>query len=474
VKASPISPATPAWPAALLGCLLGLAILKFGNPVILEQQIGSPESFTDWLSQPWPPRIGRLLLALIGASWLLVPNALRALLPGRIPRWIWWAPVLWFAWQCVSAASSTDPNLTAATLPHLGSLVALFFLGIVGGRLRPLPLLLGVGAASAFCWLQAVNQHLIEFPRDRDVLLAGQQSGWTNFTPTELDSLRANGLIVRTNGTDIPHPVILDKLTRGRVHGTLVYPNALAGLVLLTTPVLIAVLAQSRSRLRPALFLLASALLVLLAAASLWWSGSRSGWLIAVATFALFMSIHPRFQRVRLPALAGIVLLGFSLFLVRNSGYFRKGATSVSARLDYWEAAVQNALDHPIVGSGPGTFMRPYARLKRPESEMARLTHNDYLQQFTDAGFPSGIAFSVWIGGALLLGWSRLRSSLDPIVWGVLLGTSAWFVQAFSEFGLYVPALGWIAMTFLGWLCASSEEFASTAAPTASKTSPTP
>jgi hypothetical protein len=411
---------------------------------------------------------------LIGASLLLVPNALRGLLPGRVPRWIWWAPVLWFVWQCVSAASSTDPNLTAATLPHLGSLVALFFLGIVCGRLRPLPLLLGVGAASAFCWLQAVNQHLIEFPRDREFLLAGHQSGWTNFTPTELDSLRANGLIVRTNGTDVPNPVILDKLTRGRVHGTLVYPNALAGLVLLTAPVLIAVLAQSRSRLRPALFLLASTLLVLLAAASLWWSGSRSGWLIAVATFALFMGIHPRFQRVRLPALAAIVLLGFSLFLVRNSGYFKKGATSVSARLDYWEAAVQNTLDHPVVGSGPGTFMRPYARLKRPESEMARLTHNDYLQQFTDAGFPSGIAFSVWIGGALLIGWSRLRSSPNPIVWGVLLGTSAWFVQAFSEFGLYVPALGWIAMTFLGWLCAASEEFASTAAPAASKTSPTP
>ena len=92
---------------------------------------------------------------------------------------------------------------------------------------------------------------------------------------------------------------------------------------------------------------------------------------------------------------------GLGLFGLRFAGYFAKGATSAVARADYWKAALQNTREHPLWGSGPGTFQRPYARLKAPESEMARLVHNDFLEQATDSGWPGFAVYTAWIGALL-------------------------------------------------------------------------
>src|SRR6185312_10056714 len=86
-----------------------------------------------------------------------------------------------------------------------------------------------------------------------------------------------------------------------------------------------------------------------------------------------------------------------------------KGATSVGARFDYWRVAARVAISHPIVGTGPGTFQRPYGYMKRPESEMARLVHNDYLEQFSDSGFIGGLSYLGWI---ILLFWTIGRDDL--------------------------------------------------------------
>jgi hypothetical protein len=68
-----------------------------------------------------------------------------------------------------------------------------------------------------------------------------------------------------------------------------------------------------------------------------------------------------------------VVGFGLGIFAVRFHNYFAAGATSVGARFDYWRAAVQTTIANPLLGTGPGTFQRPYAQLKSPEAEMARL-----------------------------------------------------------------------------------------------------
>jgi hypothetical protein len=445
-----------------LGSLLGLAILKFGNPVILENEIGVPGSFSEWVSRPWPVRIGFLLFAVLAGFFLLRPDTLHRIRHANLPAWIIWPFAGWAGWQLVSSLGTIDPNLTTLTLPHLLSVGAAFIIGILAAQSRWQPLLFGLAAGSVLCWLHAVNQHTVEFRVARDMLLTGDKAGWTNISPAELLSLRENHLVIQTNGVDIANPVILDKLRRARVHGTLVYPNALAGLVALTFPLLMVSAWMLSRSMRPSIRILLLSLLSFLALGSLYWSGSRSGWLIAVAIVAVSIARIPSLHRYRLLLAIGIGAAGLAFFAIRNAGYLGKGATSVAARFDYWKAAANITRSHPVFGSGPGTFMRTYARLKSPDAEMARLVHNDYLQQFSDSGMPGGLLYLTWIGGTLFWIWKRHHETNDPLVWAMLVGTTGWFTQGLSEFSLYVPALSWTAFTFLGILTASPRQIAST------------
>jgi len=147
-----------------------------------------------------------------------------------------------------------------------------------------------------------------------------------------------------------------------------------------------------------------------------------------------------------------LLVAGLVVFGIRFRNYFAAGATSVSARLDYWRAASQIAWQNPVFGSGPGTFQHPYAQLKRPEAEMARLVHNDYLEQFADSGFLGGLSYLSWI---TLLAWTLAKRTWkleSPICFALFVGVLGWFTQGLSEFGLYIPALAWTAFTLAGCL----------------------
>ena len=44
---------------------------------------------------------------------------------------------------------------------------------------------------------------------------------------------------------------------------------------------------------------------------------------------------------MRLTVWALVVIAGLAGFFIKNAAYFRRGAPSVSARFDYWQAAVR-------------------------------------------------------------------------------------------------------------------------------------
>ncbi|KAB2671610.1 MAG: O-antigen ligase family protein [Verrucomicrobia bacterium] len=463
----------PAWAAALLGAFLGLALLKFGNPVILDAQVSAPGSWNDLLSESWPPRWGFPLFACVAVA-IAAFSPLAALLlrthPGRVPAAL---AMAWLGWQFVAAQRSVDPTLTRLTLPHFAVLVACYVLGwlVVSRSRNRMAIFAGLGVAAIVCWLRAVNQHAFEFPQDHAMLVEGQQVGWTNFPPAAVDEMRHSEMILRTNGVDIANPAILDKLRRGRSFGTLVYPNALAGCVLLLLPPVMAIGFVLSRQLRPNLGRLLLLLVVLLGGLSLYWSGSKSGWLIGLSAGAIALFRLAAIQRYRVAIVALLVVAGLVIFGARFSGYFSRGATSISARMDYWRAALQTSRDHPLAGTGPGTFQRPYARLKHPDAEMARLVHNDYLEQFSDSGLPGGILYLAWIGSAAILVWRRPPT--HPVWAATGLGVGAWLVQGFSEFSLYVPGLAWAAFALLGMLVAGEapEEMTSTPGVVADKNS---
>ena len=441
-----------AWYALVFGLFLGLCIWKFGNPVILDQKIIAPVTAADYLSDTWP---------IHWAGWLLLPLAAVGLIlmvknPWSWPatRWLGLLPLGWLGWQFLSAGSSVDAELTTATLWQLGGCAACYFLGVlIFARAQVWRWLLpGLFAALIFCLVRAINQHAFEFPENYQMLVQGEANGWTNFPAANVAEMKTEGIIITTNGLDVANPVILTKFLKGRVSGTLVYPNALAQLILLLWPLAFTLALAGTKKLKPLIRYAAIGMTAFLGGLAFFWTGSKLGWLIAMGIVGLYLLRRDWSQKLKLAAVALVLVLGLGVFAVRFHNYLAAGATSVSARFDYWHAAAQTAADRPVFGTGPGTFQRPYARLKSPAAEMARLTHNDYLEQFSDSGFPASLAYTAWIILALVVVGKKVWSAADPALFAVFAGVLAWFVQGLGEFGLYVPALAWIAFALLGIL----------------------
>jgi len=438
--------------ALAFGLFLGLTILKFGNPVILDSKISSPVSLSDFLNDAWPTH---------WANWILLPLALAGAaiafsrkLPWPTIKWLWLLPLLWFGWQLFSASATVDSDLTATTLWQFSGCVACYFLSafLLGSEHALRWLLIGVLAAFTFCLIRAVDQRLFEFPQNRQMLIEGEHAGWTNFPPELFLDMKREQVIINTNGVDVANPAVLAKFAKGRVNGTLVYPNALAGAVLLLFPVSLVFAFNNTNRLRPMIRVSVIVLVLFLGGAGFFWTGSKLGWLIAmvIGGACLFRLKWP--ARLKWAALILVLFVGLGIFAIRFHNYFAAGATSAGARFDYWRAAVQTTLTHPLLGTGPGTFQRPYAQLKSPDAEMARLTHNDYLEQFSDSGIAGGIFYAVWIVTALVVVGRRVWSFGSPMVFAIFIGLLGWFVQGIGEFELYVPALAWTAFTLLGCL----------------------
>jgi O-antigen ligase len=410
--------------SAAFGILLGLAFLKFGNPINLDHLIDPPDGLWEYVFQPWPVRWGYMgLLGCAVLSFWVLDFRIKA------PKWVIALPVVWFGWQLVSNDSSVSRGLSQATLGHFTACLVCFFLGLFAlARSRHpaafwFPLLI---AFLAVLWM-GFEQHYGGLEATRKMFF--EQPNWRSASPDYIKKLESN-----------------------RIFSTLVYPNALAAAILTLAAPMLLMAWRLSVRLTDITRAVIVGIIAYAAAACLFWSGSKSGWLIAlVLLVAVLVQMTPT-ARLRAAIITGVLIVGLAGFFVKFAGYFHRGAPSVSARFDYWRAALQTAKDHPWFGTGPGTFSVAYRKIKKPESEMAQLAHNDYLEQASDSGW---IGFLSYVGfvtlSVVLLGRDSGRSGREEL-FAVWLGLLAWSLQSFVEFLLYIPALSWTAFAFLGWL----------------------
>lgn len=427
--------------SVLLGLFLGLCLLKFGNPPIMEKYVTPPGNIYELLlGFPWPITWAYLGLAVVlvlgwrAARWELPP-----------PRWLALLPFFWLGWQVLAQMDSVQPVLSVATVRHFIACVGCYALGLFclapHGPLRA-GFLAGLTAGIVLAVITGWEQHF-----------GGLEASRKYFFQYLYPELK-----------DVP-PEYLKKISSDRIFATLFYPNTLAGALLLVYPPALWFIwslgGQGRMTLPARATLLA--LVAVGGLACLYWSGSKGGWLIALV-LGLFALQRSRLSRqLRTSLVLGVLALGLAGFFWKYAGFFEKGATSVGARFDYWRAAVKTACDHPFLGTGPGTFALAYEKIKRPESEMARLVHNDYLEQASDSGWLGFLLYSAFIAGSLLVAWRRMAGP-DPLVmdsvagqrFAVWLGVFAWALQSLIEFGLYIPALAWPALLLLGWLLGQS------------------
>lgn len=414
--------------AGMCGAFFGLSLLKFGNPVVMDKFVEWPGNPYAWVLNPWPVAISYWLLAVVVAVGIFASRW-----KTNAPRWLLLLPLVWLAWQCVAGTQTVDVPLTRITLKHFAGCVICFYLGLfVLARLkRPFSFWLGLFCAFVAILAAGFEQHFGGLAEARRYFFA----------------------YLYSEPKAIP-PELLKKFSSDRIFSTLFYPNTLAGALLLLLAPMLAIVCRMRLTIPAKWFL--SLLVGLAALACLYWSGSKGGWLLMLLLGLAALFRLPFGGRQKL-LIAGVILVaGLAGFFLKHAAFFQRGATSVSARVDYWQAALEITAAHPVLGTGPGTFSIAYEKVKKPEWEMARLTHNDYLQQASDSGAIGFAAYSLFIFGAL--GWIYSRGKLKEdwlrfCVWLGLLGLS---LQSFFEFGLYVPALAWPAFALTGWLLGSA------------------
>jgi len=283
--------------AAMVGAWIGLGLLKFGNAVILADKIPAPENFLQFILDPWPLEWGYLLLIPLVCVGLARWRWNRA-----VPLWVICLPAAWFAFQLIAAIHTVDSALTTRTLMQFLSVTAAFYLGFCAfpsvGDLRWFwRLSLG---AFAIVLMIGIYQHFIGLEETRRYFQREILPNYPNGAPSEL----------------------LKKVASNRIYSTLFYPNTLAAVILLMTPVFLVKVSAIRATPSARMVLLAGAGIG--AGSCLMWSGSKTGWLIALGMVVIALSRVRASLKLRIAAGAAICVLGLAGFLWRYSSYLKR------------------------------------------------------------------------------------------------------------------------------------------------------
>ena len=247
----------------------------------------------------------------------------------------------------------------------------------------------------------------------------------------------------------------LARMTSNRVFGPFVYPNALAGfLVVVFAPVLAWIWVRARGwdvRVKwIALVFAAGEMLFCLLL-----TGSRGGFAaFGCMTLAVLWCLVPKGRWGAAKAMAVLVLvLGVVVALARHGGLLHFGTESLEARTDYWRGAIRIIKDHPWIGTGPGTFGSIYPMYKTALTEEAAAVHNNFLQMWSDSGVLAFVAFAaLWVVAvrdSFRLARERAGDVAAAAICGALVG---WTVHGLVDFELYVPGVALPAFVLLGTL----------------------
>ena len=279
------------------------------------------------------------------------------------------------------------------------------------------PLLVALGSLAA---LRAVAQHHVFFP--------GAAAAIRSERPEESGEL-------------------LGRLLSGRPSGPFSLPAALGGFLALGLP------AAASMALRPgrASVRLAAAAGLLVQAYALFLSRSVGA---VAATCAGLLILAPAMAPARRRSVAGALLLGaavlagFFLFARRAEILQAPGGDPLSLRAGNWGAALSMIRDHPVLGTGPGSFGTFYPRYLRPGMNETRYAHNSYLQIAAGWGLWAIVPLLSLVGAA----WRATRQAVRARAPETALLAGAWtfLIHNLVDFTAYLPGVAIPAALLLG------------------------
>src|SRR2546422_552952 len=127
---------------------------------------------------------------------------------------------------------------------------------------------------------------------------------------------------------------------------------------------------------------------------------------------------------------------------------------AVQGRRNFWRAGLAIFMDHPVVGTGPGTFGAMHPAYQRDVRYYARDAHSLYVQAASEEGGVGLAALAVMLS-TLVAAWvSALRAwrktDAYPLVVGIGLGLAAFFVHSGLDMDWMFPANPAMAMLMAG------------------------
>lgn len=157
----------------------------------------------------------------------------------------------------------------------------------------------------------------------------------------------------------------------------------------------------------------------------------------------------------------GVIFLGGEAALSRFIGTVN-AEDPTTGRAHFWRGTLEIIGDHPIVGSGLGSFGVAYT-LYDTRNGLFRLeqAHNDYLQILSDAGIIGGLLALAFFVLLFRTGFARTES-LDPyrrgVATGALAGCFAVLIHSFFDFTLHTTANSLLFLTIAALATVSGVE----------------
>lgn len=233
----------------------------------------------------------------------------------------------------------------------------------------------------------------------------------------------------------------LARLGSGRVNGPFLLPASLAGGLAVTLPLTVALIVMSRTRRMKAL----GAGLATLQLAALLWTVSLGGWAALTISATLVLSSRwLRTPRGRMKLASGIVLGAIAVaggLFVRRTLLPPAGPPDrpLGYRAGNWQVSVRILADHPLLGTGLGTFGDVFPGYRAEGMNESRYAHCTWLQIPAEMGVPTIPLLGLVLVAALVL----VRRTRDdgPLIQAGTIGVVAFLVHNAVDFTAYQPSV---------------------------------
>ncbi|HEY2952499.1 MAG TPA: O-antigen ligase family protein, partial [Verrucomicrobiae bacterium] len=258
----------------------------------------------------------------------------------------------------------------------------------------------------------------------------------------------------------------------GRASGTYICPNHLAGFLEMVLGLLLARVALRRARTRDIegstlqkVFIVYAALMAIVGIIV---SLSRGGWIATLAGLVLLMfwgewrlrQVWPRIA-VALVGIAALLLLTFKVDTVRErlaQSMDKNGPRrdlSLGGRTAVWNSTLAMIGEHPLLGTGPGTWKWYFPKHRDPQDQMEiDYAHQDVLHLISDYGFV-GLAlvsaiFVCFFWHVVRISRSENTSEQRSFAVGSGIAVASILVHSWLDFNLHIPANALLLVTIMG------------------------